>query len=308
MNTGTCDRRWQTLTTLVVLITAIVLSARPIDDVDIFWQIRIGQLILAHGFDLTEQLCYRHLSEPMIWVGWLGQVVFASVHRAAGWEGVQALHVLVYAAAIGLVFRRMQVAGASVRAALLALAMMVAACLSNCSERPQTFAFCAFAALLLAGEGNWPAWRYWGLAVPLLLLWQNLHPSVTLAIAVWGLQAVGGYVDVVAGRHTRARCESRRPSWKPWQRPLATAVVAACAVFCTPAGPGILSISSRNAQIARWLGIGEWQPAYVMFAATFGFWMMLLAMAVLWLWGRPRLAWREILRMALPCGEGRLRA
>ena len=88
---------------LAVLIPAVFLALRPIDDVDVFWQVRIGQLIVAEGFDLTEPLCYRQAGEPMSWLGWLGQVSLAVIHRAAGWEGVQAAHVILYAAALGLV-------------------------------------------------------------------------------------------------------------------------------------------------------------------------------------------------------------
>ena len=96
-------------TFFALAIPALLLAARPIHEAaDIFWQIKIGQLILANGFEFTEQLCYRNWGEPMSWVGWLGQVIFASVHRAAGWEGVQAIHVVFYWAAFALVWRRIR--------------------------------------------------------------------------------------------------------------------------------------------------------------------------------------------------------
>lgn len=275
---------------MAVMIPALFLALRPIDDVDIFWQVKLGQLILDRGFDLTEPLCYRHAGQPLSWVGWLGQVIFASVHRLVGWEGVQALHIAVYGAAFGLVWKRMSQFRVGAGAALVAVLLTLTACLSNCSERPQTFAFCAFAALLFASDTRWPRRAYWALVIPLLVLWQNVHPSVPVAAAVLGLQAVGRYADERWGRG-RGR--------GLWRRPLATAAFAGAAVFCTPTGFGILEIGSRNAATSRWLGIGEWLPAHAMFAQTAGFWAGLLVGGVLWLRCRTRLPWRDLLPVLL---------
>jgi hypothetical protein len=271
---------------LAVLIPGLFVALRPIDDVDVFWQVKLGQLILEHGFDLTEPFCYRQAGQPLTWVGWLGQVMFAAVHRLAGWEGVQSFHVLLYAAAFGLVWQRINRSRVGIGAALAAVFLALTACLSNCSERPQTFAFFAFAALLSASDARWSRPVYWAIVVPLLLVWQNVHPSLPVAAAVMGMQAVGRYADERWGRaHGRGL----------WRRPLATALVAGAAVFCTPSGWGILEVGSRNAALSHWLGIGEWQPAHAMFAETSGFWTGLLVAGALWLRSRTRLPWRDLL-------------
>jgi len=273
-----------------VLAAALLLLARPIEDVDIFWQVRLGRMILAEGFSFTEPLCYRHCGEPMSWVGWLGQVLFAGAHRVAGWPGVQALHVAAYAAALALVWRRMRRFRAGTGALVGAFALLLVACTSNLSERPQTFAFLAFSLLLVLADTDLSPERYWTVVPPLLLLWQNTHPSVLVAIGVLAARAAGDFADERWGRtHRRRR----------WLRPALTAGVALPVLFCTPTGLGILSIGARNADLSRWLGIGEWQPAYRMLDATCGFWLTLALATALWLRCRVRLPWRELLPLLL---------
>ena len=278
---------------LAVLIPAVFLALRPIDDVDVFWQVRIGQLITAEGFDLTEPLCYRQVGEPMSWLGWLGQVSLAIIHRVAGWEGVQAAHVVLYAAALGLVWLRIGRVGVGPGTGLVAALLVFLPCTTNCGERPQTFAFFAFSLLLFAGDARWSRLKYWALVVPLLLIWQNVHPSLPVAVAVLGSQAVGRWADERFGR-----AQSRGL----WVRPLLTAFVAGGAVFCTPTGFAVLELGARNAEVARWLGVGEWQPAHAMLRATAGFWFVLALGVLLWVRCRTRLTWRDLLPMLLLTG------
>ncbi|MHC4611154.1 MAG: hypothetical protein ACYS7M_12490, partial [Planctomycetota bacterium] len=247
-------------------------------------------LILTEGFDLAEPFCYRQADEPVSGLGWLGQVLFALAHRAAGWEGVQTLHVVAYVAAFAFVWARIRRMRLGPAAALLAVLLMFVACMTNCSERPQTFAFVAFSALLWIAHGRLPGRMYWPIVVPLLLAWQNIHPSVPVAAAVLGTVALGRYADERCGRNSVRGL---------WRRPLLTAIVAAGVVFCTPAGVEILEIGARNARISRWLGIGEWLPAHAMLPATSGFWMVLVVSAMLWVRCRLRLAWEDLLPMIL---------
>ena len=278
---------------LAVLIPAVFLALRPIDDVDVFWQVRIGQLIVAEGFDLTEPLCYRQAGEPMSWLGWLGQVGLAAIHRAAGWEGVQAAHVILYAAALGLVWLRISRVRVGPGTGLVAALLIFLPCMTNCGERPQTFAFLAFSLLLFAGDARWSRLKYWMLVVPLLLIWQNVHPSLPVAVAVCGSRAVGRWADERWGRALGRGL---------WVRPLLTAIVAGGAVFCTPTGFAVLELGARNAEVSRWLGIGEWQPAHAMLRATAGFWFVLALGVLLWVRCRTRLAWQDLLPVLLLTG------
>ncbi|MCP4250201.1 MAG: hypothetical protein GY778_24420 [bacterium] len=281
---------WRVAGFFAVALPAVLIVWRPIDDVDLFWQVKLGQLILAHGFDLVEPFSYRHADQSVDLLGWLGQVLFAGAHRLAGWPGVQALHVAVYAAAFGAVWARTRRTGVGATAGLAAVLLALLACMTNCSERPQTFAFAAFALLLWAGNGGLPKATYWAFVIPLLVIWQNAHPSVPVAVAVMGLQAVGQWVDE---RRDRPQDQGR------WRRPLATAVVAGVAIFCTPTGWAILEISSRNGQLSRWLHIGEWLPAHAVWPATSGFFLVLAIGCLSWFRSRRRIPWRDLLPVVM---------
>jgi len=279
--------RWPSVAALLAVgLPALFVSLRPIDDADIFWQVKMGRLILDHGFHLTEPFSYRHPDQPIAYIGWLGQVLFAAAHAALGWEGVQVLNVMAFIVAFVLVWLRVSHTCTSPRPAVGATLLCFLPCMTNCSERPQTLAYALFVALFCATEWALPPRRYWLILVPLLLAWQNIHPSLPVVAAVLGLRAAGAWLD--ARSEPSLACTF-------WRRPMATAAAATIAIFCTPAGAGILEISARNGQLSRWLGIGEWQPAYAVWPASSGFFAVMLVAVVLWRRGRTRLPWRDVL-------------
>src|SRR5215217_4656131 len=74
-----------------------VLLLRPIYDVDIFWQLRLGELNLAQGGPVrTEPFAAPHLGEPLPPLYWLGQVVYALARRAGGWPAVRVLDAVIW--------------------------------------------------------------------------------------------------------------------------------------------------------------------------------------------------------------------
>lgn len=275
---------------LALLVPAVILSLGPIDDVDIFLQVKLGQLLIEQGPDMTEPLCYRLAGQAMTRLGWLGQVGLAKVYGWGGWEAIQALHIGLYTAAFGMVWLRMRRSRIGPGVCVAALLLAFLPCASNCSERPQTFAFAAFSLLMLAVEGDWKAWKYWGLILPLFVVWQNVHPSLPVAAGVMGAVAVGRFADQRWGRSRRSN---------RWQRPMATAVAAGLALFATPDGAAIIDVAARNAEVSRWLGIGEWLPAHVMLPATAGFWAVLALGVTAWLRTRVRLPWADVLPLLL---------
>src|SRR4051812_49659753 len=74
-----------------------VLLLRPVYDVDIFWQLRLGELSLDHrGPVRTEPFAASHLGEPLTPLGWLGQMVYAVARQAGGWPAVRGLDAVVW--------------------------------------------------------------------------------------------------------------------------------------------------------------------------------------------------------------------
>ena len=75
---------------LAGLLIALFLQLRPIDDVDVFWQVRTGELMLETGQLVRHDVfTYTHAGEPVPPISWLAQLLFAMQRRLAGWTFVR---------------------------------------------------------------------------------------------------------------------------------------------------------------------------------------------------------------------------
>lgn len=260
-----------------VAVLAHLWMLRPLDDGDLFTHIVVGRF-LPDSLPLTEMERLGGSS-----VSWLAYVVFARTDSLFGLLGVKVLNVaLLMGAFFALwlwterVLRRVNVvkpSGGSLGAALLS-AWLVSA--TNASARPQSFAYVAFSLLLLLLEVWSARGRGWGARsiwlFVLLVVWQNLHPSVAMALPI-----VGTYVLF------------RKVPYHLLLLPLIAAV-------CTPEGLSIFLVSARNVELSReLLYISEWMPPWdpSVRKAMEGFWLV-SALILLGAFCRSvRLAWRE---------------
>ena len=117
------------------------------------------------------------------------------------------------------------------------------------------------------------------------MLWQNLHPSVSVAAVALAAAAGVGWLRFFA---------KYRPS-PPW---LLTALLmlAGAATFATPAGFSILSVSAYNARASLALEVNEWLPPWepVNRAAGLTFAASVVVFAWLGLRNRERTVWEEL--------------
>jgi len=230
-----------------------VLMLRAIWDVDIFWQLKLGEMILAKGGPiLREPFAATHLGEPLPTIAWLGQAVFALVRQWSGWTGLRLFDALCWCGGFWLVAAACRARGASAASVISALALAFLVAWSAASVRPQSFGVLCFGALLALLKLNWRLLPTLCLAVPLLVVWQNLHPSVSIAIVALGAYSVGGWAAWWRDRSLR--------------QPLAATIlvpIAVMSLFATPDGFGTLAVSARNAQASMAVGASEWLPLWV---------------------------------------------
>ena len=236
----------------VPAFSLLLLLSRPVWDVDVFWQLRLGELILAGGGPvLAEPFAARHLGESLPTLAWAGQALYAALRLVGGWPLLRTVDALCWLGgfwAAGWAARRR---GASAPGVALALALGLIAALPQASLRPQSLAVLCFGLLIaLAFNRLCPPLRL-ALGAGLLVLWQNLHPSVAIA-AVW----LGALAAV-----RWARFLVRREGRWPWSE-TALASLAAIALFATPEGAGILGVSAANAAMSRAMGVSEWLPLW----------------------------------------------
>jgi hypothetical protein len=242
--------QWALVLTPAAMLCVLLL--RSVWDVDIFWQLRLGELILdARRPIATEPFSATHAGEPLAALAWLGQAVFALVRRVAGWTGLRLFDALCWCGGFWLLAAAARRAGASAGSLAIALVLAFVAALPAASIRPQSFGALSFGALLALLKLRLPAWQTIALGLPLLILWQNLHPSVSIGAIALGAHAAGGWAAWLRDRSAP----------QPWAATILTPL-ALGAIFATPDGMEVLAVSARNAQASMAVGASEWLPLW----------------------------------------------
>jgi hypothetical protein len=240
----------RTLIPLTLIITAILAQfwmLAPLSDCDLYTHIVVSRWLPAR-VTLTE----TELPIPaLLW--WMAGFLYAQVDAWFGLVGVKALHITLMIMTFvslglwyGLVMQRLQGRYPSPFAigAGLITAYLVSA--TNSNARAQDFTYLCFSLLLLFAEcsSTKPSERctkmWHSLALlALLIVWQNLHATVLLALPI-----IGAYV-----------VWRKIPWWYIALPPLAS--------ICSANGTHIFAYTSANVTISRdLLRISEWLPPW----------------------------------------------
>lgn len=218
----------------VALALAVVAFAAhralvPMAETDLFFHLKLGQLILqSHAIPFRNLFSFTYPDFPDPDLAWGFQVLVALLYRAGGFPAIVVGKCALFVGAVVMVHRAALRSGSTALATAAATALAIAACDQRLVERPHLVTFVGLGALLLLiaeSERGHPRWIY---AAPLLtLVWANFHAGVFLGPLTLLLHAVGLSVD--------------RRRWPllglPPARPvLAVAGVAALTTFATPAG------------------------------------------------------------------------
>jgi hypothetical protein len=251
-------------------LVALFLQFRASHDTDLFWQVRLGQLACQQGELIrNDMFTATHAGEPVPPIAWLSQILYALVYRAGSWRLLHQANALVFAG--GLVLASLTARGrqGSTLAGILGLSLGVLAAAPHCEIRPHTLAIFWFALLLLLVETEMRVWWKLALAGVILVLWQNMHPSVLLGAVAVGTRAGAGW----------CRWPWNRPAAKPWLLTV-LALLAGLSSVATPVGPGIFESSRINAEVSRELAVSEWMPLWHPAAWQAGAWIAWLVLGV----------------------------
>ncbi|MFH2203005.1 MAG: hypothetical protein ABIJ96_07815 [Elusimicrobiota bacterium] len=266
---------------------------RPIANPDIYWHLSAGAQMLEKGaIPRRDFLSHTRHAAPWIDFEWLAQLLYALVHRTAGFPGLIALKTLVLgatAASFVLLLRRLRV---SLAAQGLSLLVLAAGLIPNSFVKPSNFSLLLFTGTLWLAEmvrlEDLKDRRRAGLAAFMLFaLWANLHGGFIFGLALLGAYSAGQW---------RAQ---------PAQRSLYAVLFAAAAVgtLCNPFGTGVYAVLLRHAADAAFLqqAIGEWAPASPRNVYLYPFWAVLAAAAAAIIFrlrhGRP-VVWAQVLALA----------
>ena len=157
-------------------------------DVDYWWHLATGELILEQGIPREDPFSWTMAGEHWVTHEWLSEVIIAGVQNTFGYAANAAMFGAVGCAALAINYALARRLGASQRAlALLGLLSVITLGLSL-TARPQIFSWLMFSAFLyvLATDRQEPSRRIW-LLPPLMLLWANLHLGFTYGLALTGV-------------------------------------------------------------------------------------------------------------------------
>ena len=227
----------------------ILTTARGLVDSDYYWHVTAGRLVAERGVLSTDPFSYTWGGQPWVMHEWLGELIIYWLISAAG-VGVATFVFGVISVSGPLVLawtlRRMGVAMLPLAAATGLVVYLYA---SYATIRPQAFSW-LFLGILLSGmlttrpEHRWRPW----LAVPLFVVWANVHGLYVIGLGVLGVYAL----FTLLGRTPMA---PRR-----WE--IAGVLLAAfVASSLTPSGPAGLLYPLRYVDAGDWglRHISEWQ-------------------------------------------------
>ena len=227
------------------------LLLRSVFDVDIFWQLKLGDLTLDEGRIPPTEPFVLPEGRPHVPIGWLAQVIYALARRVGGWQLAQVVDTAAWLGGLAAIAFsvRSRMPRAWPAAAALWIVFLVAA--SQASLRPQSFALLSFGLLFALVKSDWALWKKVIFGGLILVLWSNTHPSVVSGGAYLGVLAAVGW-----GKFLWTR--TGRP---PWTSTLLMPI-AVGTLFATPAGADLISVAAYNAEICLKLDIvntGEWR-------------------------------------------------
>jgi hypothetical protein len=276
------------LVSLVAVVIALLSPALLVGD---SWMTLVaGREVSDHGIPDRETLTVMAAGAHWIDQQWLGQLVVYGVERAGGLAGLGVLAGVVIAGTYASSIAAARMLGASARSTFLVTAACLFIAPWSWQIRAQMLALPLFVwTLWLAADHVRRPSRRVLLALPLLLVWGNIHGSVVLGAGIVSLALL--WVAVSRARTPRGIATAAGVVLAVW----------ACAL-ATPYGLDILDYY-RLLLIDPPFGnaIVEWErtslrPITVVFAAVS------VLTAALLVWKRRRLNWFEIVVLVMLFG------
>ncbi|MGQ9462105.1 MAG: hypothetical protein ACUVRR_03435 [Candidatus Fervidibacter sp.] len=261
--------RMAKLTVILGLVIAFA-AAHPVLDPDMWWHLAVGESILQHrSVYFVDTLSFTN---PKIWVNsqWMTEVIFATLHKIVGIEGLEAIALVLKVIAFLLVFEATK-APPLTRVWVTILFAFGAFPLIG-GVRPQLFSFLFVAWLSLTIHQHRqlsetrnlekPKWQFANLSmfvsIPLLFaIWANVHSFYPVAFALLSLAIVADYAN-----------ERRKQPFvlgQSWRRQMAlTLSLCLVTIMFTPFGWNSPKQVIVNIIQSSQLPIEEWKPAVEM--------------------------------------------
>ncbi len=162
---------------------------------DVWWHLATGRWMVENGqIPATDPFSFTAAGQPWIDVNWASDLVLYAAWAAGGAAGVVLLKVALawgLLGALGTALRRLGVGAGAGIGTLVMVAFVLQPRYSM--ARPSTLGGVFLAVAVCLAVWTFTSTRRWGawLFVPLLLCWQQFHPSSIVGLAILGAVAAG---------------------------------------------------------------------------------------------------------------------
>ena len=251
---------------LAVFVAGLCLQ--PMSESDLFFRLKVGQEILAHGRLMGRNLfSFTAPLHPDLDLAWGFEAAAALLFRAGGFPAVVVGKTAIVLAAFALTFRACRRAGAGVLATTLSLAGAALVMRERFVERPHVVSFLGEAVVLTALGAlarPWSAAKVAGFGAA-MVVWANSHAGTFTGAVVLFAAALGAapFNRVVA------------------RRALGLGAVVVAAMFATPAGPGIVRYLALHVTLPALHPVDEFRSATWRSDGRYFVWIAVVATVVL---------------------------
>jgi hypothetical protein len=286
------------LAVAVLAFVTVLLADLPTEFSNDSWLALVtGREVWQSGVPHHELLTSLAAGHQWIDQQWLSQGASYAIYLVGGLGLLGLVNVILLVGGVAGAIAAARRLGAPFLSVLVTLPACIVLIDPAREVRTQTFVVPLFMAVvyLLARDARAPSRRvYW--CLPLLVLWANLHGTVTLGAGLVGLR---GLTVAWERRH------SLLASARAWARPLALILGALVAILLTPYGLSIIGYY-RSTMVGGSLrqAVMEWQPVTsqpLIAVAALG-----LAGLALWSFGRNpgrTTPWERIALLVLAAGS-----
>ena len=245
-------RRPLLIAILIALAAGSIISFRSVYEADLFWHLAQGREVAAGHLVRANLFSYVAPDYPQPYTGWLFDLILYGLWMTGGAAAVQLAQALLIAAALVLCCQAI-VTRSSHASAIVVVVMVWLTIEPRAIPRPHVFSFAAIAMCVwlieraCAARSAKPLW--W--AMPLIVVWSNIHVESVFGVALIGLFAAAEWLQPTSlsrGDATKA---------------LGIAALAGAATIVNPYGTGILQYLYENTAVPSLINIAELQAPYL---------------------------------------------
>lgn len=282
----------------LLLMLAVLTARTRFDDPDMWWQLKMGQVICTtHTIPMVDLFSYTARHQAIVPQEWLGEVSIFLAYKWGGYSGMMFWLCLFIAVFLILGYGLCSLYSGNSKIGFVGAMLIWFFSSVGYSIRPQLIAY-AFLAIELAlihlGRTRNFRWFFW---LPVLfVVWINTHASFILGVIVACVYVFASFSSFQAG-------SLRAPAWDRRCRRMLTfaLLISAAALFLNPAGykqifypiDNMLNMPLMLATISEWSPLKPGSPAWI---ALFTVLSGVLSMSIV---RRSELRFDELLLIAL---------